>query len=96
MVEKNNVDTSTPGQYQVTYKVTNGYGEFDQKTINVTVFVIDDMWKNGEINNWRLFAGEKIDILNKSDLAIKRNYVLYANKHSGLFKQIQLENKTAY
>ncbi|MEH7463860.1 immunoglobulin-like domain-containing protein, partial [Bacillus thuringiensis] len=37
-VEFNNVDTSKPGAYRVTYKVVNSYGESDEKTIEVVVY----------------------------------------------------------
>ncbi|PEI34663.1 DUF5011 domain-containing protein, partial [Bacillus pseudomycoides] len=37
-VEFNDVDTSKPGAYRVTYKVVNSYGESDEKTIEVVVY----------------------------------------------------------
>ncbi|PGD67626.1 DUF5011 domain-containing protein, partial [Bacillus toyonensis] len=37
-VKFNNVDTSKPGKYNVTYKVINSYEKIDEKTIEVTVY----------------------------------------------------------
>ena len=46
-VVENNVDSSIPGKYQVTYEVKNSVNEVARKTINVTVKIIDT-WPDGQ------------------------------------------------
>ncbi|WP_165005015.1 MULTISPECIES: immunoglobulin-like domain-containing protein [unclassified Enterococcus] len=84
-VVENNVDTSTPGDYQVTYQVTNSVGETTRKTINVKV-VIKETWPNGSVENWKMFSGEDIHLVKDPELALVGDYVFHADQHASIYK----------
>ncbi|PEI42383.1 DUF5011 domain-containing protein, partial [Bacillus pseudomycoides] len=91
-----NVDTSKPGAYSVRYKVVNNYEESDEKTIAVTVPVIDDEWENGDPTGWKFFSGETITLEEDEENALNGKWVFYADKHVAIYKQVELKNNTPY
>ncbi|MED3069664.1 DUF5011 domain-containing protein [Bacillus thuringiensis] len=95
-VESNDVDTSKPGAYRVKYKVVNNYEESDEKTIAVTVPVIDDGWENGDPTGWKFFSGETITLEEDEENALNGKWVFYADKHVAIYKQVELKNNTPY
>lgn len=95
-VESDNVDTSKPGEYHVTYKVVNSYEESDEKSILVTVPVIDDGWENGDPKGWKFFSGESITLDEDEENALNGKWVFYSDKHVAIYKQVELDNNTTY
>ncbi|HHK5565804.1 lectin-like domain-containing protein [Bacillus thuringiensis] len=95
-VESNDVDTSIPGAYSVKYKVVNNYEESDEKTIAVTVPVIDDGWENGDPTGWKFFSGETITLEEDEENALNGKWVFYADKHVAIYKQVELKNNIPY
>ncbi|PGE93357.1 DUF5011 domain-containing protein [Bacillus pseudomycoides] len=95
-VEFNDVDTSKPGAYSVRYKVVNNYEKSDEKTIAVTVPVIDDGWENGDPTGWKFFSGETITLEEDEENALNGKWVFYADKHVAIYKQVELKNNTPY
>ncbi|MFE4133567.1 immunoglobulin-like domain-containing protein [Peribacillus sp. YIM B13482] len=95
-VESNNVDTSKPGEYHVTYKVLNSYEESDEKTIIVMVPVIDDGWENGDPKGWKFFSGESIILEEDEENALNGKWVFFSDKHVAIYKQVELENNISY
>jgi len=95
-VLENTVNTSKPGEYKVTYTVKNSYGESDQKTIKVTVPVIDDYWENGDAKGWKFYSGEEITLSKDKDNALVGEWVFYADKHVAIYKEIQLQKGEKY
>ncbi|EGP0013007.1 DUF5011 domain-containing protein [Enterococcus faecium] len=85
IVAENNVDTSKPGDYQVTYQVTNSVGETTRKTINVKV-KIKETWPGGNVENWKMYSGEDIQLVKDPELALVGDYVFYADQHASIYK----------
>ncbi|MGC7134897.1 immunoglobulin-like domain-containing protein, partial [Listeria ivanovii] len=54
---KNEVDNTTPGKYEVTYKVTNSVNESTTKTIEVTVLSKPVI----EAKNHTIYVGDEFD-----------------------------------
>jgi Bacterial lectin/Domain of unknown function (DUF5011) len=95
-VEFNDVDTSKSGTYHVTYKVTNSYEESDEKTITITVPVIDDGWEDGEPKGWKFFSGESILIEEDEENALNGKWVFHSDKHVAIYKEVELANNIPY
>ncbi|AQY49935.1 putative peptidoglycan linked protein [Listeria weihenstephanensis FSL R9-0317] len=58
-IVKNDVDTSKPGKYDITYKVTNSIGESTTKTVQVTVLSKPTI----DAKDHSIFVGETFDPL---------------------------------
>jgi hypothetical protein len=95
-VLENTVNTAKPGDYKVTYTVKNSYGESDQKTIKVTVPIIDDYWENGDAKGWKFFSGEELTLSKDKDKALVGEWVFFADKHVAIYKEIQLQKGEKY
>ncbi|PFJ12477.1 DUF5011 domain-containing protein [Bacillus cereus] len=98
-VESTNVDITKPGNYKVTYKVVNSYGEFDFKTITVTVVdgpIIDETWDPSSSTGWKDFAGGIVETIKDPENAYVGNYVFDAKAFGSIYNQIKLEANTKY
>jgi hypothetical protein len=84
-VEENNVDTSVPGNYTVTYRVQNSSNEVTRKTINVKVN-IKETWPNGIPEGWKMFSGEDIELVKDPDRALVGDYTFFADQHASIYK----------
>jgi hypothetical protein len=90
IVEENNVDTSIPGNYTVTYRVQNSFNEETRKTINVKVN-IKETWPNGIPDGWKMFSGEDIELVKDPDRALVGDYTFFADQHASIFKHFTNE-----
>lgn len=84
-VDENNVDTSVPGNYTVTYRVQNSSNEVTRKTINVKVN-IRETWPNGIPDGWKMFSGEDIELVKDPDRALVGDYTFFADQHASIYK----------
>ena len=84
-VVENNVDSSIPGKYQVTYEVKNSVNEVARKTINVTV-KINDTWPDGQTAGWKMFSGDDIELVKDPVNALVGDYTFFADQHASVYK----------
>ncbi|MFK4935032.1 immunoglobulin-like domain-containing protein [Lactococcus garvieae] len=87
-VKENNVDTSKPGVYSVTYTVSNSKGKNVTKKISVYVN-IKDTWADGSTDGWKMFAGEDIHLIDDDENSITGGKVFYADEAASIFKKFE-------
>ncbi|MEI5995394.1 MucBP domain-containing protein [Candidatus Enterococcus mansonii] len=81
----NDVNSSVPGNYKVTYRVKNSRNEVAEKTIKVSVR-INNTWPNGQASGWKMFSGHDVQLQHNPKEALIGDYTFYSDSHSSIYK----------
>lgn len=83
------VDTQTPGVYKQTMTYNYDFnGEAKSISRDYTISVKPfNPWPNGDTDGWKMFSGEKINLINDPENSIiDTNEVFYSDKQASIYK----------